>query len=116
MNNSSVLPEKESSPVSENFSEKLGEREAKVLKIIEAIREISSTKAWSTLKENVFDGAAELLKKDLLSESRKEDPDPKKLTRLSGKLEAVEKYDLSKLEKNSLLELQSIRIQRGKPE
>ncbi len=101
-----------------DVQEKLQERQAKLLRIIEALQGIMQTEEWSSLKTEVFDGLPEQIRKDLLSESRKDDPDPKKLNRLSGELKWAEKFsDLSKLENQYRVELQGIRLQlHGKTE
>lgn len=84
--------------------------EARLLKIIEAIQGIQQTKEWSTLKIEVFDNLANVLEKDIRTEAKKDDPDPKKLNRISGELKWAEKYsDLQKLENVYKVELQRIR-------
>jgi hypothetical protein len=96
----------------EEIKPQLVEREAKVVRIIEAIQGISASKHWSTLKTELFDDLPKMLRKEILSEGRKEDPSPTKLNRLSGELKWAEKYaDLSKLEATQRVELQRIRMQ-----
>lgn len=90
----------------------LRKREARLLKLIEALESISQSKEWSTLKTEVFEGLVSNLEKDIKYEAKKEDPDPKKLNRLSGELKWAEKYaDLSKLADNYKLDLKRIRTQ-----
>ena len=88
----------------------LREREGKLLKVIDALQGIASTKEWSTLKEEVFDNLTGTLTKEIQSEARKENPDTLKLNRLAGQLKWAEKYsDLSKLENVFRVELSNVR-------
>ncbi len=88
----------------------LQEEEAKTIKIIDAIRGVSESLAWRTLKTELFSDLPLSLKKDLLEESRKESPNVLKLNRLAGKLEWAEKYaDLEKLENSYKTKLIGIR-------
>lgn len=99
----------------EPFEEKdrklfLQEEEAKTIKLIEAIRAVSESPAWRTLKTELFSDLPLSLKKDLIEESRKENPDLLKLCRLAGQLTWAEKYsDLEKLENNYKTKLIGIR-------
>lgn len=86
------------------------ERESKLVRIIEAIRELKKTSAWSTLKIELFDGLTESLERDLRSEAKKDQPDPSKLNRIAGQLTWAERYsDLDKFEVGKLVELKGIR-------
>ena len=90
----------------------LQEREAKLVKTIDAIQGIVSTREWGTLKEEVFDGLTEALNGDIQREARKDSPDTLKLNRLAGQLKWAEKYsNLSKLEFIFRTELNNIRKQ-----
>lgn len=96
---------------------KLKEEESRVVRIIEAIQGASQTKEWSTLKNEVFDKLVGSLERDLRTEAKRDDPDPKKLNRLSGELKWAEKYsDLSKLEESYRLQLQRIRTHQNATE
>lgn len=109
MNNSRIALEE---PLEQqiDLAPKLREEESKVTRIIEALREVSASKGWSTLKEELFDKLVNSLERDLRVEARKDDPDPKKLNRLSGELKWAERFsDLSKLEHVYKLNLQNIR-------
>lgn len=78
---------------------KLKEREGRLIHIIEAIKSVSETQAWSTLKTEVFDSVVNILEKEIKDEAKKESPDTLKLNRLAGQLKWAEKFsDLSKLE------------------
>lgn len=96
----------------------LRKEEGRLLKIVEALEEIKQTKAWSTLKYEVFDSLVETLEKALTDEGKKESPDTLKLNRLAGQLKWAEKFsDLSKLKDAFHLQLQNVRKQiNGKEE
>lgn len=103
-------------PLTETFKEDLGIKyqaeEARLVRIIEAIQGLRSSKEWSTLKTEVFESLATVLEKDLKTEAKKEDPDPKKLNRLAGELKWADKFaDLGKLETSYRLQLQNVRQQ-----
>lgn len=88
----------------------LKEREAKLVKIVEAIRELMSSKAWSTLKTEIFDAVVSSLERELKNEAKKDAPDTLKLTKLSGQLKWAEKYaSLEKLEEQYMVELKGLK-------
>lgn len=88
----------------------LRKREEQILKIIEALRGVTQTPEWSTLKAEIFDNLVNVIEKDLKDEAKKEDPNPNKLNRLAGQLKWAERYaDLSKLETTYRVELSGIR-------
>lgn len=90
----------------------LREREAKIVKVLEALRAVKESEHWSTLKDEVFDGLLSRLNKELELEARQNTPDTLKLNRLTGQIIWAEKYsDLSKLESQYRLELTHIRQQ-----
>lgn len=81
-------------------------REGQLTRVIEAVRKVQSSKEWSSLKTELFDGLTERLVKDLMLEAKKEIPDTLKLNRLAGQLRWAERYsDLSKLEQEFMTEL-----------
>lgn len=91
-------------------SPQLIEREARLIKIIEAIQKVERTQEWSTLKTEVFDGIVNVLEKEIKDEAKKENPDTMKLNRLAGQLKWAEKYsDLTKLEHVFRQELNGLR-------
>lgn len=93
-------------------SPELKEKEARVIRILEAIRVIQNSEAWCSLKYEVFDGLVLKFEKELKEEAKKDDPCPKKLNRIAGQLKWAERYsDLSKLENVYKVELQGIRLQ-----
>lgn len=114
MNNSQVI---DSQP-SEDVSPKLRAEEARLLRIVEALQAIQSSKEWSSLKTEVFDNLVNVLDKDLRTEAERPDPSSNKLNRIMGKLEWARRYsDLGKFENEKRVELQNVRIQLyGKPE
>lgn len=90
----------------------LREQEARLIRLITALQEVQATQAWSSLKTELFDDLPKGLKRDLLMESRKDNPDTLRLNRLAGQLKWAEKYaDLSKLEQQYRVELQGIKLQ-----
>lgn len=97
---------------------KLQAEEARLLRIIEALRGILQSKEWSTLKTELFDNLVNVLEKDLRTEAEKPDPSANKLNRIMGKLEWARRYaDLQKFESEKRVELQNIRLQiHGKSE
>ena len=104
MNNSQTIETR-------NPDELMKEEEARLVNIIEALQGIQKTKEWSTLKKDIFDRFALSLEKEIRNEARSENPNPLKLTRLSGKLEWAERYsDLSRLENYFKVQLTNLRI------
>ncbi len=96
----------------EEISQKYQTEEARIIRIVEAIQGLKSSKEWSTLKTEVFENLTNVLEKDIKTEAKKEDPDPKKLNRLSGELKWAEKFaDLDKLEVSYSTQLTNIRKQ-----
>jgi hypothetical protein len=114
MNNSSIQLEETIIDVSSILKEK----EAGTIVNISALRKVSESNEWSTLKTNIFDGITERLRREIMGEARKENPDTLKLARLSGELKWAERYsDLSVLENSLKLDLINLRRQlHGKTE
>src|SRR3990167_8310921 len=84
--------------------------ESRLVRIIEALQGVQTTKEWSTLKKDIFDSFVISLEKEIKSEARSENPNPLKLTHLSGKIEWAERYsDLSKLENYYKVQLTNLR-------
>jgi hypothetical protein len=88
MNNSFLAPEKE--PASPQ--EKVQEREAWLVRVIEAARAVSESADWSTLKEEVFDGALERFERDLVRESLKPELNSPEMYRLQGQIAWAKKF------------------------
>lgn len=90
----------------------LKEREQKLVRTIEALQEVQKTKAWSSLKKELFDELPASLEKQISAEAKKLNPDTLKLNRLSGELKWAEHYsDLKKPEEMFRVELQNVRKQ-----
>ena len=106
MNNAQTI--EQSGP--QDSDERLRTEEARLVRIIESLQIIQTTKEWSTLKKDIFDSFVSSLEKEIKSEARSENPNPLKLTRLSGKIEWAERYsDLSKLENYYKVQLTNLR-------
>lgn len=111
MNNSQVLTDS-FSEASDDFAPRLRKEEARLLRIVEALQAVQSSKEWSSLKTEVFDNLVNVLEKDLRTESEKIDPEPNKLNRIMGKLEWARRYsDLQKFENEKRVELTNVRQQ-----
>lgn len=96
----------------EDNKPKLRSEEARLVRIVEALQEVQSSKAWSTLKTEVYDNLVNVLDKDIRTEAEKSDPDPNKLNRIAGEVKWARRYsDLAKFENEKRVELQNIRIQ-----
>ena len=90
----------------------LRSEESRLLKIVNAIQEVQNTKAWSSLKEEIFDSLVNTLEKELRSEAEKIDVDPNKLNRISGELKWARKFsDLQKFENEKMVKLQRVKLQ-----
>ncbi len=109
MNNSSIFQDVEKEPEIDRKPQ-LRSEEARLLRIIEALRKIEESHEWSTLKIELFDGLVGRLERDIQTEAIKDDPNPMKLNRLAGELKWAHKYsDVSKLVNTYKVELQRVR-------
>ncbi len=96
-------------PVRSDF---LKEREQKLIKIIESLQEVQTTKGWSSLKSKLFDELTVNLERQISVEAKKETPNIQKLNRLAGELKWAERFsDIQKLEDTFRVELQNVRKQ-----
>ena len=112
MNNSQFVLEKTSLSLEEpvNRTETLREREAILVRIIEAIVKIEQSEEWSTLKNLIFDSTVESLEKRLKNESESLIVNVPQINQLQGQLIWARKYiDLHKLAEGHRLELANIR-------
>lgn len=111
MNNSKIALEVATfSEPKVDVTPKLREQEARVVRIIEAIRGVKQNAEWSTLKSEIFDALTDRLSRELTEEAKKEQPDPLRLNRIAGQLKWAERYsDLDKLEEQYRTELSAIR-------
>lgn len=86
----------------------LQEKKAVLLRLIEAIDNLSKNSDWQTLKELMFDGQVEKLEKNLLSEAKLNELSSPKIYRLQGNLEWARRFDLYKLAETYKKELNGI--------
>lgn len=84
------------------------ERDAHLVRLIEAITDVQATSAWSTLKEE-FDGEIARLNRLLLAEAKKKDIDIAEQYRLQGRIESAKKFSLEKLFEDLMAERNTIR-------
>ncbi len=88
MNNSQIVLEKTALSLEEPVihTEALREREAILVRIIEAIVKIEQSEEWSTLKKLIFDSTVENLEKRLKNEAEQLEIKPALLNQLQGQL------------------------------
>ncbi len=109
MNNSFLIDSQEPVKVPDN-TETLKNMETRTVRIIEAIAELEQSKAWSTLKELVFDDLVGRLEREMLYEAKRADFEERNLAHLTGQLVWAIRYaDLGKFSKDTKLELQRLR-------
>ncbi len=112
MNNASIVIDNSSKDPDKELLPRLRSEESRLTRILEAIQEVEGTKAWSTLKIEVFDNLVNVLEKDLKTEAEKPDPNPNRLNRITGEIKWARRYsDLSRFGNEKRVELQNIRIQ-----
>ena len=112
MNNSQVRIDMADKEV--DITPRLNAEENRLLKIVEALQRVQSSKEWGILKTEVFANLENVLERELKVESEKIDPSPNKLNRIMGKLEWARRYsDLQKFENEKRIELQNIRKLNG---
>lgn len=116
MNNAKIIesfqePEPESQEISPDQQIPwLRAREGELVKIIEAVRKVEDSEAWSTLKTHVLDGVLESLEKRLASEAAKPEVNNSEIYRLQGQIAWAKKYSkLDTLANAFRLELTNIR-------
>ncbi len=86
----------------------LFERKVFLLRMIEAIDNLSKSDDWKTVKELLFDGQLEKLEKNLLTEAKSNELSAPKIYRLQGNLEWAKRFDLYKLAETYKLELNGV--------
>lgn len=92
--------------------ELLREREAKLVRMIEALAALSSSNEWSTLKDELFDGALESIESKIRSEADRPELNLPELYRLQGERKWAKRYaDPKTLVGNYRRELANIRNQ-----
>lgn len=95
----------------EESKEFLVDRQTKLTRILEALKELETSKAWGSLKKEVFSGLIDRLTNDLLRESRKSPVDALKVSHIAGQLDTAEQYDLQKMHRQFSDELVAIKKQ-----
>jgi len=91
-------------------TESLREREAKLVRMVEAVVALSQTREWSTLKKELFDEIASSIENRIKSETAKSVININELYRLQGELAWARKYgNLMLLAKDYQNELSAIR-------
>lgn len=97
--------------IAQDVKEHLQAEEARLIKIIESLREVQRSKSWSSLKTEVFDNLVNSLERSLREEARKDEPNTNKLNRISGELKWAERFsNLGKLENEYQVQLQNVRL------
>lgn len=108
MNNATIAIDEEKEV---DVETSLGKQQAELVKIIEAIRTVASSKEWVVLKELVFDGVVINLERQLKSEAQKDEVNAPQIYRLQGQLVWARKFaDLSKLAEFFKTQLEGITL------
>lgn len=90
----------------------LRQRESDLAKIIDAINNLSVNKDWLVLKEKIFDGVIESLKKERDNEVEKQPINGPKVHSINGQLAWAKKYsNIANLASIYKLELDNLRKQ-----
>ncbi len=105
MNNAQIEFDSE---VEIDLTPNLQERQVILLRLIEAIDNLSKNEDWQTLKKLLFDGQVEKLEIQLLSEAKLNELQAPKIYRLQGNLEWARRWDLYKLAETYKKELNGI--------
>ncbi len=96
--------------------EVLREREAKLVKTIEALVALTKSHEWSTLKEELFDEALESIERRIAAEAHKPELSLPELYRLQGERKWAKRYaDPISLVDTMRAELANIRKQLNPP-
>lgn len=104
MNNSQIRPE-----APQESDERRQEKEAGLVKILEAIGEVSNSPAWKILQKEVFVDVVGLLERSIAREVKAKEINVSKLYSLQGQLMWAKKYaDLDELAKPLKIELKAI--------
>lgn len=90
----------------------LREKEAELVRIIEALNAVKASEGWNTLKSLIFDGLLENLERSQRNVAESAEIKDSDLYRLQGKIFWARKYaDLDKLADVYRLELSNLRKQ-----
>ena len=99
-------------PDKEVQKEALQERDAKLVKIIEALGQVEAADEWRTLREELFDSLVENLEHRLVTEAKSPKINTEELYRLQGQLLWAKRYsNLGELRQVFKVEQQNIRNQ-----
>lgn len=79
-------------PQDTDNTEHLREREAKLVRMIEALVALSGSNEWSTLKDELFEGAQETIEQRIRSEAGKAEVNISELYRLQGEQKWAKRY------------------------
>lgn len=90
--------------------EEYRERQATVVRTIEAIDALNKSAEWSTLKKEIFQDRVESLERQMKNESEANTLKDSELYRLQGRLFEARKYDLDKLRESLMLELSKLKV------
>lgn len=85
------------------------EREAFLIRMIDAIKEFSGNLAWKTLHGEVYMPEIESLERRLMSEAKKSEVDIKEIYRLQGRLAEIKRFNLESLLETFKVELENIK-------
>ena len=91
------------------MEDKLQDRQNELVRTIEAINEVLSTKAWQTLKELIWDRDIAKIDRLLLAETKKDEPQLKTIYVLQGEYNRSKRYDLRSYAEMLQKELQGIK-------
>lgn len=89
-------------------AEHIRERKAHLIRLIEAIQDVQSTAAWSTLKIE-FEGEIARLNRLLLRESKEKEVNLSEVYRLQGRIESARKFVLEKMLEDAMTEHDSLK-------
>lgn len=94
----------------EKPDERVQEREAKLVRLVEALSVINDSREWSTLREELFDGQLATIENRLKSESEKTELNTAEIYRLQGEKKWAKRYsNFDDLIANYRAELANIR-------
>lgn len=80
------------SEISEEGKVKLRERQADLVRLIEALAKLEESKEWNVLKELVFDKSVTAIERQILNESLTNPIDTNKLYKLQGEWSWAKQY------------------------
>lgn len=94
----------------QDFRPQLREREAELVKIIEALGQVEAADEWQTLKKLLFDGIVEKLERLIAFEASAREINTPELYRLQGQLAWAKRYsNLEELRNIFKVELKNIK-------